>query len=72
MAPWAIVPDVAAIVRMPPRMRPMHGVQPMAKIAPSPNDASQPPFDDDEPAAQAVGGTRSSRCSLERRARPSP
>ena len=43
MAPWAIVPDVAARVRMPPRMIPMHGLQPIAKIAPRPNDASQPP-----------------------------
>ena len=32
-----------ASVRIPPRMIPMQGVQPMAKIAPSPNEASQPP-----------------------------
>ena len=32
----------------------MHGVQPTAKIAPSPNDASQPPRADQAPA-EAIG-----------------
>src|SRR6188474_3041649 len=43
--PWATVPLVAAIVRIPPRMIPMQGVQPIAKIAPRPSEASRPPFD---------------------------
>src|SRR6476661_402871 len=43
IAPWATVVLVEAIVRIPPRITPMHGVQPTAKIAPSPKDASQPP-----------------------------
>ena len=51
-----------AIVRMPPRIMPMHGVQPIAKIAPRPNDASQPPRLADEPAAEPVAD-RSARPS---------
>ena len=47
--------EVAAIVRIPPRMIPMQGVQPTAKIAPSPNDASQPPRAAHEPPAEPVG-----------------
>src|SRR4051812_3890230 len=43
MAPWPTVVLVEARPRIPPRIAPMHGVQPIAKIAPSPKLASQPP-----------------------------
>ena len=43
IVPWSSVPDDIASVRIPPRMIPMQGVQPTAKIAPRPNEASQPP-----------------------------
>ena len=33
----------------------MHGVQPIAKIAPRPNDASQPPFESTMRLAEPVG-----------------
>ena len=46
--------DVAAIVRMPPRMMPMHGVQPMAKIAPEPERREPAAARADEPAAEPV------------------
>ena len=46
----------------------MQGVQPIAKIAPSPNDASQPPLAADEPAAEPLAEPAAAR----RRPAPAP
>src|SRR2546423_360040 len=43
IAPWPTVAEEDARPRIPPRITPMHGVHPIAKIAPRPKLASHPP-----------------------------